>query len=140
MAENYYERLGVSPDATEEQIEAAIDGAIREIQGRKRKSAKDEAEIQRLVSLRDVLLDPDSREAYDAALARGELEPVSDPSDGPAFFMHYAIYGGERRSGFGKGELVSVRNVNGPDLLTIRFKVGDREIIANHPGLEPIDA
>lgn len=140
MAENHYDRLGVPHDATEEQIEAAIDGAIREVQGRKRKSAKDEAEVQRLVSLRDVLLDPDSREGYDAALARGELPAVIEPSDRPVFFIHYAIYNGERRTGFGRGELLSVRSVNGPDLLTIRFAVGAREIVANHPGLEPIDA
>jgi DnaJ-class molecular chaperone len=130
MAENHYDRLGIEPNATEEEIEAAVDVAIREIRSKKSRSPKDQIEIERLTSVREVLIDRESREQYDDALARGQHQPVAERDDEAATFVHPS---------FGRGRLVSVRSVNGPDLLTIQFAHGTHEIIANHPGLKPVD-
>jgi curved DNA-binding protein CbpA len=139
MASSHYDRLGIEPNATEDDIEAAVDAAIREIAGRKRRSPKDQLEIERLTSVRELLLDRESREKYDRALARGELQPDSERDDEGSRFVHYSVYNGAQVAGFGRGHLVSVRSVTGPDLLTIEFADGPREIIANHPGLQPVD-
>ena len=139
MAESYYDRLGIDAEATEEEIEAAVEAALSEIRGKKKLTPKDQQEIARLEAIRDNLIDPDLREKYDESLSQPVSTAPAKAAPGRVLFDHFVVYNGEERSGFGRGELVSVREGDGADLLTIRFASGTKEIIADHPGLRPVE-
>lgn len=67
----------------------------------------------------------------------GSLESGGDYMVGQVV-NHYAIYGGEVRSGFGRGVVVAIQEVKDGHILHIRFQdsgVGKRRIMASFAGL-----
>ena len=65
---NYYDLLGVSPDATDEEIRKAYKKNMKYYHPDINKSANAENMSKALNNARDILLDPLKREAYDIKL------------------------------------------------------------------------
>jgi curved DNA-binding protein CbpA len=79
MDENFYEILGVKPDDDSDSMRKTINQKIRQVQAnlnsldnKIRREA--EEQMQRLLSARKVLLDPQNRKEYDSSLKK--VEPV----------------------------------------------------------------
>lgn len=130
MAEDLYEEIGVTRDADEKAIKAAIDKRRKPLH--KAALAGDEAaneSLARLAVIQDVLTDAEQRAEHDAQLREPVVVATGDLYD------HRTVYHGEVFSGFGRGRLVSSRTVADGELLTIRFGDADKEIVASHRGL-----
>jgi uncharacterized RDD family membrane protein YckC len=80
MTETHYERLGVEPDATKEEIRSAYRERLEELRGTVEKGRSDQArngardETARLNAAWQVLSDPFQRQRYDAGLGVGEVD------------------------------------------------------------------
>jgi uncharacterized RDD family membrane protein YckC len=84
MTETHYERLGVEPDATKEEIRAAYRDRLEELRGRMEKGRSDQArdgarnETARLNAAWQVLSDPFQRQRYDATISDGSAEEAEE--------------------------------------------------------------
>jgi molecular chaperone DnaJ len=111
MATNYYERLGVSPDATTEQIKKSFRQIARETHPDTNPGdAAAEARFREAAEAYEVLSDPDRRASYD----RGDTIDLGDLFGGlggiddllRSVFGDGGLFGGQTRSTRGRDILV----------------------------------
>jgi uncharacterized RDD family membrane protein YckC len=87
MTESHYDRLGVEPDATKEEIRAAYRDRLEELRGRMEKGRSDQArdgarnETARLNAAWQVLSDPFQRQRYDATISDGSAEEAEEETE-----------------------------------------------------------
>jgi uncharacterized RDD family membrane protein YckC len=87
MTQSHYDRLGVEPDATKEEIRAAYRDRLEELRGQVEKGRSDQSrdgarsETARLNAAWQVLSDPFQRQRYDATISDGADETVEDSDE-----------------------------------------------------------
>ena len=87
MSDSHYDRLGVEPDATKEELRAAYRDRLDELRGKVEKGRSDQArdgarnETARVNAAWQVLSDPFQRQRYDAEISDGTGGVTADDSD-----------------------------------------------------------
>jgi uncharacterized RDD family membrane protein YckC len=90
MSESHYERLGVEPDASKEEIRSAYRDRLEELRTKIEKGRSDQArdgaraETAQVNAAWQVLSDPFQRQRYDAGLDNGAVEPDEDDAENAA--------------------------------------------------------
>ncbi|MGI6045416.1 MAG: molecular chaperone DnaJ [Eggerthellaceae bacterium] len=103
MAKDLYEILGVSRDATEDEIKKAFRRQARKLHPDVNKAADAEEQFKELNEAYDVLSDPKKRSAYDRFGTIPGSSGGSNPYGGPAYVDFDDIFGG----GFDMGDIFS---------------------------------
>jgi uncharacterized RDD family membrane protein YckC len=87
MSDSHYDRLGVEPDATKEEMRAAYRDRLDELRGKVEKGRSDQArdgarnETARVNAAWQVLSDPFQRQRYDAEISDGSAGVTADDMD-----------------------------------------------------------
>lgn len=87
MSDSHYDRLGVEPDATKEEMRAAYRDRLEELRGQVEKGRSDQArdgarnETARLNAAWQVLSDPFQRQRYDAEISDGSAAETAGDTD-----------------------------------------------------------
>jgi len=81
MAETFYDVLGVSPDADEDEITDAYRGRIKETHPDVSDAADAEERTRKVIEAKDVLTDPAERERYDSLGHEGYVEQTTMDAD-----------------------------------------------------------
>lgn len=82
MTESHYERLGVEPDASREEIEAAYRETIKQVHPDKNDNSDAEETFMQVQRARSVLTDPQQRAEYDRRRSTTETTETDDRSTG----------------------------------------------------------
>jgi uncharacterized RDD family membrane protein YckC len=87
MSDSHYDRLGVEPDATKEEMRAAYRDRLDDLRGKVEKGRSDQArdgarnETARVNAAWQVLSDPFQRQRYDAEISDGSAGVTAEDSD-----------------------------------------------------------
>jgi uncharacterized RDD family membrane protein YckC len=87
MSDSHYDRLGVEPDATKEEMRAAYRDRLDDLRGKVEKGRSDQArdgarnETARVNAAWQVLSDPFQRQRYDAEISDGSAGVTADDMD-----------------------------------------------------------
>jgi uncharacterized RDD family membrane protein YckC len=114
MTENHYERLGVEPDASKEEIRSAYRDRLEELRTKIEKGRSDQArdgaraETAQVNAAWQVLSDPFQRQRYDAGLDNGAGAPDDDEAEddaaAPAPARRRRLFEPRERVNQGEGE------------------------------------